>query len=374
MKRIIVNSVFLIFISLLILIIILSSIGIETDKFNNSISNKISQKKNIDLELDKIHFKIDPKKFDLFLETKNPKINYRGIFIPVKNAKVYINFISLLKSEVKIKKISLTFEELDVKRLSKYSLVLKPSNFKNLLSNRIKKGKLASEIDIFLNEDNLLQNFIAKGKIKNLEAEIFSNLYLSKTNLSFFADKNDILFKNIFGELEGIKISDGDIKLNLENGLKVKSNFISKLSLRDNFLERYKEILRKINLFQKVSNLEANFNNNFFIDFDNTLKIKDYSYSFQGKINKTNLEIDNLFFSRFMTEEINNIYFSDLDIKASFSPKKLNFKSNGKYSFNDSDFFKINFSNNINKNLQNLDLNLDYNKSFKIDFLNYQNL
>ena len=45
MKRIIVNSVFLIFILLLILIIILSSIGIETDKFNNSISDKISQKK-----------------------------------------------------------------------------------------------------------------------------------------------------------------------------------------------------------------------------------------------------------------------------------------------------------------------------------------
>ena len=40
---------------------------------------------------------------------------------------------------------------------------------KNLLSNRIKKGKLASEIDIFLNEDNSLQNFIAKGKIAQFE-------------------------------------------------------------------------------------------------------------------------------------------------------------------------------------------------------------
>ena len=92
-----------------------------------------------------------------------------------------------------------------------------------------------------MNEDNSLQNFIAKGKIKNLEAEIFSNLYLSKTNLSFFADKNDILFKNIFGELEGIKISDGDIKLNLENGLKVKSNFILTLSLKNNFSKDIKK-------------------------------------------------------------------------------------------------------------------------------------
>ena len=236
MKKIIINSVFFIFFSLLIIIIILSTIGIETDKFNESISNRISQKKNIDLKLEKIHFKIDPKKFSLFLETKNPKINYRGLLIPITNAKVYIDFISIFKSETKIKKTSLAFEELDVASLSKYSSVLKPSNFKNLLSNKIKKGKLTSEIDIFLYEDNSLKNFIAKGKIRNLEAEIFSDLHLSKTNLSFFADKNDILLKNIFGELDDIKISDGDIKLNLEDGLKLKSNFISKLSLKENFL------------------------------------------------------------------------------------------------------------------------------------------
>ena len=135
MKKILVNSVFLIFFLLLILIVILSTIGIATDKFNDLISNKIS-KKNIDLKLDKIHFKIDPKKFNLFLETKNPKIKYRGVLIPIKNAKVYIDFLSLLKSETKIKKTSLTFEELDVKRLSKYSLVLKPSNLKNFFNKQ----------------------------------------------------------------------------------------------------------------------------------------------------------------------------------------------------------------------------------------------
>ena len=280
--------------------------------------------------------------------------------------------MSLLKSETKIKKTSLTFEELDVTRLSKYSLVLKPSNLKNFLNNRIKKGKLASEIDIFLNEDNSLKNFIAKGKIKNLEVELFSNLYLSKTNFSFFADKNDILLKNIFGELDDIKISDGDIKLNLEDGLKIKSNFISALSLKEDFFGRHKKNFREFNFFQKIKSLEANLNNNFFIDFDNTYRIKDYSYSFQGRIKKTNFEIENLILDRFITEEINNINFSDLNITASLAPKQLKFKGEGKYSLNDLDFFKLNISNNISKNLQNIDLNLDYNSSLKIDFLNYQ--
>ena len=39
---------------------------------------------------------------------------------------------------------------------------------------------------------------------------------LSKTSFSFFADKNDILIKNILGNLEDIKIFDGDIRLNLD--------------------------------------------------------------------------------------------------------------------------------------------------------------
>ena len=46
----------------------------------------------------------------------------------------------------------------------------------------------------------------------------------------------------------------------------------------------------------------------------------------------------------------------------------LNLKADGKYSFNDLDFFKINLSNNINNKSTKLDLNLEYNNSLKIDF------
>ena len=53
-----------------------------------------------------------------------------------------------------------------------------------------------------------------------MKIELIKGLNLTKTNLDFFADKNDILIKNIFGNLEVIKITDGDIKLNLENGVK----------------------------------------------------------------------------------------------------------------------------------------------------------
>ena len=215
MKKIITSCISIVLLMLIFLITILLTIGIETNKFNEFISKKVSQAKNIDLDLDTIKFKIDLKELSLFLEAINPKITYREVYIPAKNIKVFINVVSLIKSDVKLKKLNLKLKELDITQLNKLSSIIKPSNFKSILNNKIKKGKLISEIEIFLKEDGTIKDFIAKGTVKNLEAELFSNLYLRKINLGFFADQNDILIKNIFGYLEDIKISEGDIKLNL---------------------------------------------------------------------------------------------------------------------------------------------------------------
>ena len=63
---------------------ILSTVGLETNKFNNLVYNKINQSTNdIKLDLNKIKFKIDIKKIGLFLETKEPKVNYRKTILPV---------------------------------------------------------------------------------------------------------------------------------------------------------------------------------------------------------------------------------------------------------------------------------------------------
>ena len=173
MKKILIN-LFLIFIFLIIsLIVILITIGIETNKFNKFISDKASITKNANLELETVKFKLNPKELSLFLETENPKLTYKKILVPIKNIKVYIDFVSLLKTDPKIKKISLALEELDITQLNKLSVMIKPSNFKSLLNNKITKGNVISEIEIFLNEEGKLKDFIAKGNVTDLEAEIF---------------------------------------------------------------------------------------------------------------------------------------------------------------------------------------------------------
>ena len=94
MKKIVSYSFLLLLISLITVVILLSTIGIETKKFNNLISEKASQTKNINLELDTIKFKLNPKELSLYLETQNPKIIYRSVSVPLKKLK-YISIFCL---------------------------------------------------------------------------------------------------------------------------------------------------------------------------------------------------------------------------------------------------------------------------------------
>ena len=373
MKKFFINFFLILVFFIASLITILSTIGIETSKFNKLISEKVSETKNIFLDLKTIKYKIDLKELSLFLETQNPEIAYKNVKVPVENVKVYIDFLSLIKSDTKIEKTNLILEELDVTELKKLSVIIKPSNFKSLLNNKIKKGKLVAEIDFFLNEKGLLNDFIARGKVKDLEVELINNLYLTKTNLNFFADKNDILIKNIFGTIENIRISEGDIKLNLENGLKLNSNFNSELNFDKKMTSKYNQFLKKNNFIDGIENLKANLNNNLFIQFDPTYKVKDYNYSISGNLEKSKYIIQTPIENNYIVEKIKEIYFSNLKVKTIFSPNKINFKGIGKYSFNNLDYYQIELKSSLlNNQLSEMKLDFDYGNSLKINLINYK--
>ncbi len=372
MKKILINLIILTILMLILLITILSTIGIETNKFNRLIVDKVSKTKNTNLELEKIKFKINFKELSLFLETQNPKITYRDVVVPVQNIKVYVDFLSLIKSNPKFKKISFKLEELEINEFKNLSKVIKPSNFKSLLNNKIKEGKLITEIEIFLSDQGILENFIAKGTVKDLKIELINNLNFSNVNLGFFADKNDILIKNIFGNFEGINILDGDIQLNVESGVKLNSNFNSKLNLDKKLLNKYSKFFQNVKFLNNLSSLNADINNNITLTLDSTYKLEDYNYNLSGNVEKSKFEFSNPIQNNFITEKIKSLYFTNIEIKKSFNSKNINLLGKGKYSFNNLDFLKINFESNFRNNFLNLSLDLDYQNSLFISFINYQ--
>ena len=362
------SSLFILFISILIL----TTIGIETNKFNNFISKRIYQtNNNLDIQLSTIKFKLDVKEISLFLETKSPQINYKNVTLPAKIIKVYVDFISIFKSEPKIEKVYLASEELDIKKLKKISVIFKPSNLKSFVNNKIKSGKLNTELEIYLNKENLLDDFIAKGSVVDLSSENFKNFRLEKTNFTFFADKTDILIKNFFTEIGPLKIREGDIKISLSPKINVESNFKSNLSY-DVSSDNYKKTLEKTNFIQYIFNFDSNLNNFFKLELDKTYKVKNYEYKNNGIIQNASLDIKKIIKKNQFFKTTEKLHIVNSEIKTLISPSKKNFILSGMYKLDKGDLLEFNLNNTFKKDYTEIDINLDYDKSLNLDLINYK--
>ena len=373
MIRKIINYLFLfLFLFLIFFISILSTRGVETNRFNKLITNKIAKSKNIKLQLQSINFKLDLREFSLFIETQNPKINYDNKAIPTESIKVYIDFIPLLKADLEIKKINIFLGELNYSQLNELSNFIKPSNFKNFIKNKIKKANLNSEIELFLGNNAELENYIIKGKVTDLEADLFKDIILSNTNLSFFADREDILIKNIYGKIDDIEINNGDIKLNLENGIKLNSNFISNVNLDSKKIKKFNEVLERFNLGGNLKELNGNFSNNILVNLDNTYKVTNYNYKLSGKLKKSKIELFHTFKNNFNIKEIKEIFLSDTQVDLDISKKNFNLGVNGKYSFDNLDFLQLDLETIFKSDIRKIIANFDYKNSLNLDLINYK--
>ncbi len=369
-KTISIIILFIIFI-VISLITILSTTGIKTKKFNNFISQKIKENnKKIELDLKAIHFKLDIKEASLFLETDSPKIYYRSILIPSNKIKVYLDFLPIIKSEVKIKKVILNLNQITVKQLKILSKSFKPSNFQSFVKNKLIDGKIDSEIEFYLDDSNSLNNFITRGQVTDFRIGISKGLELKDSSFSFFADRTDILLRNFFGKTELFTIKDGDLKADLSSEIKIESNFRSDIII-DGKIKKFQKLFPRFDYIKSFSNIRADINNSLILDFDKTYKLKNFEYKNNGKIKNANFNLKDLNYNYFFGKNLKKLSIFETDITTNLNPKKKIINFSGKYSFNEGSKLSFGISQSINKKLLNLKLNADYKELFEFKALNY---
>ena len=372
MRKIFSTIIFLLLFLFIFFIITLSTIGINTNKFNNLISQKITQSNNnIQLDFNSIKFKLDIKKISLFIETIKPTIKYANSVIPVNEIKVYIDFITLLKSEPKIKNIYISSEILDIILIKKLFKNLKPSNLASFVNHKLTEGKLKTEIEIYFNDENLLENFIAKGSVINLKAKILRDFDLEKVNFKFFADKTDILLKNFNGNIGPFNIFDGDLKVDFLKGVNLKSNFTSSLKYNkknSNFFDTFNNYDYLNNLFD----INANLNNTLEVSFDNNYKVKKYFFKTNGKISKASFKLKEPQKTFLSNIKIDEVSFLDTKIESNFNSKNNTSQIFGKYSLNGKNFLPFNLENSFKKEILKLTIAAEYDQDLKFEIINYE--
>ena len=360
-----------VFILIISLIVVLSTTGIKTEKFNNFISQKIKENnKKIELDLEAIQFKLDLKEASLFLETDKPKIYYRNILIPSNKIKVYLDFLSIIKSEVKIKKVNLSLDQISVNQLKILSKSFKPSNFQSFVKNKLVEGRIDSEIDFYLDKSNTLNNFIARGQVSDLRIGIFKDLELKETSFSFFADRTDILLKNFFGKTKLFSIKEGDLKADLTSEIKIESNFLSNINLNKE-IKKLQKLLPNLSFIKNLSNVKAELNNSLILNFDKTYKLKNFNYKNNGKIINANFDLNDLNFDYFTNKNLTKLSIFESAINTNFNSQQNLLNLKGKYSLNEGRKLDFDISQSIKKKLFNLKFSADYDELLDFELINY---
>ena len=352
--------------------VVLSTLGVETNRFNKIITNKINNSYgNINLIINSIKFKLDIREFSLFIETLNPKINYNQVEIPVTSIKGYVDFLSLFKISPNINKINILLEKLQIQEIKELAFLIKPSNLKSLINNKIKKGIFNTEIEIYLNNENSIDDFIFRGSVSDLELKVTKNIEIDNAKFDFFSDKTDILLKNISARIENLSIKEGDLKIDLEKEITLNSNFVTTVTLEENEVINYENIYKDLKILKNLKNIKATLNNNLLIIFDKTYKVKSYNLKSKGKIDDANFKNDNDI-ENFSSKSVKELSLKNIEIDTNFNLKKIDVKAIGKYSINKENFLKFDLTSQFSKEDFFLDISAKYDQLIQLNIINYE--
>ena len=374
MKKIFFTTSIILFFLLVSLIVILSTIGFETKKFNKFISDKVKENnKNISLKLEKIKFKFDIKDFNLFLETKGPELTYKNLKVPIENIKVYLDSISLIRSKSKIDKINILSKEININQLKDIILKTKPSNLNSLITNKVKNGKVIINLELYFDDNLDIDNFIARGEVKEMSGIINSDLSLKNTSFNFFADSSDILIKNVKSKMDGILIKNGNLQIKRNKEISLKSDFTTEIKINKKNIINYLPFIKNIKFINQEINFNANLDNFLNITFDETFKLTDYAYTNKGRINRLFFKFNKSIKNSFLEKDINNLYFKDSNFNTRYASDKKNYiNASGIYSIDDKNYQNYDFKNDFLNKTSNINLDFEFVQKLRIDFINYE--
>ena len=369
-------SIFLILILIFTFFIIyLSSVGVETSRFNNIIIKEIKKKDpNIKLSLNKIRIKFDIKKIQIYLSTSEPEIIYQGVKIPIKEINLYTKIISILKSKNEINQAIISLENFSVNDIQKLAVRIKPSNFKNYLLNNFTNGEIKKILVDLKLEDNLkINEYKVNGSLKDVNIKTPNNLLIEDVSLNFISDRNLTLINSLNAKYQNILISNGSLSLKKDKQIDVEGMFDSRFDLNENAI---KKLLSKSSLnFLKGKKLSAKGSlfHNFNLTINEDFKIVNYDYKSDGNITKAQIILKDNFKSDFFENPIKKISMLKTNIAINLNKKKNNLlKINGLYNLGNVENKKFKVSHNFNKKNPLYLIDFDLSENIFLELINFK--
>ncbi len=358
--------IFVIFISYL------SIFGIETDRFNNQISNKIKNiDEKIEVELKKIKLVLDPFRLKINIKTVGSNFKNQDENIEIENIQTQISLKSLAENKFSIENLQISTKPLEIKKLISFLRSFKNTPELFILEKIVKKGFLIADIKLeFDVEGNIKDNYEISGSIRDTKFNVFKKYDFQKLNLIFEYKKSDLSLNNIAFSLNGLKFLSEDILIK-----KKQNDFLINGKINH---KKFNVEKKNLALFIKpylpeidIKELKLSSSNNFSFKINQRFEITDFKLDSKVKIE--NLLISNeLNLKKFLPDINDSLNFSDHEFIIKYFKGNLDLNGKGNIFIKDK---KNIFTYSVNEKNNNLDFktSLKINDNpLKIDFLNYE--
>ena len=373
MRKIIYSSFISVIIIFISIVIYLSTVGVETDKFNKQISIELKKiDKNLSSELKSIKIILNPFELKFKIKTYGLKLKNKNKVIELENIQTKISIDSYLNNEFILTDLDISTKPIKIKELISFIRTFKKDPELYILEKFIKKGYFIADIALEFDSEGKIKNtYSIKGIIRDSQINFLNKYSLSNINFLFDINNKNFNFKDISLSFNNIKLLSKKINVkNLQNDLFFEGEFSNK----DTNIN--KEFIKKIINFDlskiDIQNIELETNNNFSFFLNKKYKINDLKIFSELKLN--NLLISNkLELNKFLPNIKNEIKFSNHLIKIDYLNKKITINGGGDILLQDnSDLITYNIKNQ--KDIYEFEVSLDILENpLLIDFLNYQN-
>ena len=358
---------------LILSVIYLSFIGIKTDKFNETITNKIlNVNKKIKLELKDIKFLLNPFTFTANITTKDPVIFLNENKLQIRSIKTNVSLSALIFDEFSIDELKIS-----TKPIMLNDMILLLRSFKNstelfLLDKVIKGGFLVADINFkFDNEGNIKKDYKINGFVKNGKLNFLNQLKVKNLDFNFDITQKKYSLTKLNTQINNVKLSSPTIEIDEKKDLFfVKGKILN--STRGFSRDELDIIFAR---FLNISNIQKiKFSSENDIAFNVSKKLKFSNLNIKSDINIDQLVLQNNFVNLkpYLPDLEELIKFEKHEILINYDKKKLNIKGKGKILIKN----KPNFVNYLilkNKNKLKFDTKVNLkNIKFLIDFLDYE--
>ena len=367
---------FKLFITILFLIFItltyLSIFGIETDKFNSQITEKIRKfDKNLEVELKEIKLILDPFQFKLQAKTIGTNLINQSKKIEIENIKTQLSLKSLIEDKFSIENLEISSKSLELKNLISFLRSFQNTPELFIMEKAIKKGYLIADIKLeFDSNGNIKSNYEINGLVKDVELNVLKKYNLRKLDFIFDYSRNNFLVKDLNFKFDKIGISSEKVSIKKKNDdFFVAGTFAHKKSDLD---KRNIDLLVKPFLPNfEIEKISLTSNNNFSFEIQKGFKFENFKINSEILVHELIIP-NNLKLKKFFPKQKKIISLLDQKIKLQYEKNNFTIEGNGNLNYqNENDDIEYFFSNK-NKT-ENFEITLKIKDNpFKVDYLNYK--